>query len=448
VGVIGYLSKRFQLDPGMAACWWRTSFPSAALFLVTAALTMTKTGRDALFFQRDGIRDLPQAYLLIAVLSAPAAGGTLGLMRLFGPRGARVLSLLLMAGLQIALYTVVRPGGGPGMTLFFVTIPLLYGVLLSVTWLLGADLLDTAPRFVLARLYSTMGASAMLGGLTGAAFGKTFANRLAPEAFLLLGAALLMAAAAVVKIAHRAFPVDVFVENQGPMPVPDEGAVPPPMAMLRLLKHRYTMLLAGVSMIASVVGVFIEFQFYWAAASAAGSEREMLNLFANFYIVLNGTALLLQVFGAPPLQRLLGIYGSLVILPASLLGVSALLALTTSTLARAGLRVTEGGLKSSIHRSNWEQAYLPLDRPRRAVAKILVDGVASRIGEGTAAMLLLATRPQVTASVERSWVMAVLIAGSSLWLALTMALRRSRQAPDLLPEIPGELRADLPIPDG
>jgi hypothetical protein len=432
----------------MAACWWRTSFPSMALFLVTAALTLTKTGRDALFFQQDGIRDLPQAYLMIAILSAPAAGGTLGLMRLFGPRTARVLSLLLMAALQVALYPVVRPGGGPGMTLFFVTVPLLYGVLLSVTWLLGADLLDTAPRFVLARLYSTMGASAMLGGLAGAAFGKTFANRLEPEAFLLLGAALLLAGAGVVVIAHRSFPVEMYQENQGPMPVPGDGAVPPPMEMLRLLRHRYTMLLAGVSMIASIVGVFIEFQFYWAAASSAGSEREMLHLFANFYIVLNAAAVLLQVFGGPPLQRMLGIYGSLVILPASLLGVSTLLALTTATLARAGLRVTEGGLKSSIHRSSWEQAYLPLDRARRAVAKILVDGVASRLGEGTAAMLLLATRAQVTASVERAWVAAVLIGGSGLWLALTLALRRSRQAPDLAPEIPGELRADLPIPDG
>jgi hypothetical protein len=174
----------------------------------------------------------------------------------------------------------------------------------------------------------------------------------------------------------------------------------------------------------------------------------MLHLFANFYIVLNGAAVLLQLLGAPWLQRTLGVHGSLVILPSTLLGLSTLVAFTTSTLARAGLRVAEGGLKSSIHRSNWEQAYLPLDRMRRAVAKILVDGVAARVGEGTAAMLLLAALPQTSAIGARSWVAVVLIVGSCIWLALTVALRQSRHAPDLLPERPDEYRADLPIPDG
>ena len=184
------LRRRLRLDPGMTACWWRTFFPSLALLLVTAAFILTKTGRDTLFFQHDGLAALPKAYLLIAILSAPAALGTLGLMRLFGPRGARVISLLMMAALQVFFYASVSAesarGGSGHMTMFFVLIPLLYGVLLSLTWLMGADLLDSAPRFVHARLYSTMGAASMVGGLLGAAFGKTFAGQLSPEAFLCL----------------------------------------------------------------------------------------------------------------------------------------------------------------------------------------------------------------------------------------------------------------------
>ena len=131
-------------------------------------------------------------------------------------------------------------------------------------------------------------------------------------------------------------------------------------------------------------------------------------------------------------------YGSLLILPASLLGASLVAAASASSLARAWLRVAEGGLKSSIHRSSWEQAYLPLDRSRRAFTKILVDGVAARFGEGTAAAILLMAGPH--------WIAAILIGGTALWLALTVALRKSRQSPDLLPE--AELRPDIPIPDG
>jgi ATP/ADP translocase len=335
------------------------------------------------------------------------------------------------------------------MTLFFAIIPLLYGVLLSVTWLLGADLLDRAPRFVHARLYSTMGACSMLGGLAGAVFGKTFADRLSPQAFLLLGAALLVCGASVAALAHRTFPVDLLPENSNAMPGPDDGEAPSPGALLGLLNNRYTVLLAAVGMIASVVGVLIELQFYWGASSIAPTEREKLHLFANFYLVLNALAVLLQVIGAPVLQRRFGVYGSLLILPAALLGVAMVVALSASALARASLRVAEGGLKSSIHRSNWEQAYLPLDRSRRAVAKILVDGVASRIGEGTAAALLLAAPPDISGGPARvSWITVVLIAGSVAWLLLTVRLRSSRSGPDLLPESPDDFRTDLPIPDG
>ena len=61
------------------------------------------------------------------------------------------------------------------------------------------------------------------------------------------------------------------------------------------------------------------------------------------------------------------------------------LAASASGLGRTALRVAEGGLKSSIHRSNWEQAYLPVARRLRPVAKIMVDGVGMRVAEGLAA---------------------------------------------------------------
>jgi hypothetical protein len=137
--------------------------------------------KGCLFFHQGGLSDLPQTYLLIAILSAPAAEAALLLMHLFGSRGGRVAGLLLLAALQTFWYRTV-PGDGTTLTLFFVLIPLLYGVVLSMTWLLGADLLDSAPRFVLARLYSTMGAASMGGGLVGAAFGRT-ARRVDPSSF-------------------------------------------------------------------------------------------------------------------------------------------------------------------------------------------------------------------------------------------------------------------------
>lgn len=157
------------------------------------------------------------------------------------------------------------------MTLIFILIPLLYGVLLSLAWLLGADLLDLAPRQVLARLYSTMGASSLLGGLLGAAIARNLAPVVEPRVYLLMGVAGLLLTALVNAIAHRTFPVvHMRRESDLPMPSPMGGEIPETPRILSLLADRYVKLLASIALLGSVAGVLIEFQFY---ASAAGQGR-------------------------------------------------------------------------------------------------------------------------------------------------------------------------------
>jgi ATP:ADP antiporter, AAA family len=431
--------RRFRsLEMGMSACWWRTFFPALSLFLLTATFIVTKTGRDSLYFaQTDALSQLPAAYLGLAILSVPAAQGTLGLMRWLGPRRARVAGLAIMAAVQLVIFAVVRPGGGWGMTLIFILIPLLYGVLLSLSWLLGADLLDLAPRHVLARLYSTIGASSLLGGLTGAALARNLAASIDPRSYVLLGVGGLLLTALVNVAAHRAFPaVRMHRENDLPVPSTEGGEIPATPGILPLLGDRYVALLAAIALLGSIVGVLIEFQFY---ASTAG-RASMAKTFADFYLWLNGAALILQVFVTPALQRRVGVYGSLLVLPVSLVGGASLALATGSAAARAALRIAEGGIKSSVHRSSWEQSYLPVDRASRAPVKLLVDGMAARIGESLAAVLLVAG----AMFFDTTTITRILLASTLLWLFLTILLGRSLAANADL----SELRPDLPIPDG
>lgn len=425
---------RIQLDEGMSACWWRTFFPSLSLFLLTAAFIVTKTGRDALYFVGAGdVRRLPEVYLAIAILSVPVAQGTLGLMRAAGPRRARVLGLAAMAALQVVFYATAQPGSGWGMTLVFVLIPLLYGVLLSMAWLLGADLLDLAPRHVLGRLYATMGASSLAGGMAGGAAASALSAWMQqPASYLLAGSALLLAALGANAAAYRMFPVALMRrENDLPLPSTEGGAVPPSSGVLPLLRDSYVAMLAAIALAGSVVGVLIEYQFYAAASMAGGAPK----LFARFYLWLNGAAFVLQVLVTPALQRRIGVHRSLLVLPAALVSLATAAMLTGSANARTVLRVAEGGLKSSVHRSGWEQTYLPVDRLRRAAAKLLVDGMAARTGECLAAVALLAA--------PAALLLPGLLAVAVLWLALTLVLQRNSAVDQL-----AELRPDLPIPDG
>ncbi|MCC6538178.1 MAG: hypothetical protein IT162_11535 [Bryobacterales bacterium] len=430
---LGFL--RIPLDEGMTACWWRTFFPSLSLFLLTAAFIVTKTGRDALYFAGAGdIRRLPEVYLAIAILSVPVSQGALALMRVAGPRRARLLGLAAMAALQVLFYVTAQPGSGWGMTLVFVLIPLLYGVLLSMAWLLGADLLDLAPRHVLGRLYATMGASSLAGGMMGGAAASALAAWMQnPASYLLAGSALLIASLAANAAAYRMFPV-ALMRRQNDLPVPstEGGAVPPSAAMLPLLRDSYVAMLAAIALAGSVVGVLIEYQFYAAAASVAGGAPR---LFARFYLWLNGAAFVLQVLVTPVLQQRIGVHRSLLVLPGALVGLAAAAVLTGSAATRTVLRVAEGGLKSSVHRSGWEQTYLPVDRARRAAAKLLVDGMAARTGECVAAVALLA--------MPAGLLLPGLLAAAAGWLVLTLLIQRHAAVGEL-----GELRPDLPIPDG
>ncbi len=78
----------------------------ASVFLMTAAMILVKTGRDALYFQKDGLFDLPRAYLGIAVFSLPMSLAMLGLMRGIGPRKARVVAPLIMSAALVGFHGV------------------------------------------------------------------------------------------------------------------------------------------------------------------------------------------------------------------------------------------------------------------------------------------------------------------------------------------------------
>ena len=106
------------------------------------------------------------------------------------------------------------------------------------------------------------------------------------------------------------------------------------------------------------------------------------NFFANFYIMLNFGSLLLQLFVTPKIQNKIGVGGGLMILPFALIGGAGFASAAATAFSLSVLRVTEGGLRSSVHRSIWEQAFIPVDSSERSLVKIAVDGVGARIAEG------------------------------------------------------------------
>ncbi len=426
----------------------RTRWISLILALMTAAFIMAKTGRDALYFMQDSLSHLPWIYLAIAMLSGPLAMTVIGLMRGLGSRRLRWVLPTAIASTLVLYHPVAEPGAGLLASAFFVYVPLIWGVLFSTAWLLGADLLDGRPRFVLGQAYARFGAASIAGGMLGGGGARLVASLCTPADLLLFSAALLVAAALLVVHVHRRYPT---VRPDTPPRKDRPKTLRRVWRDLPVLGNSYARLMLGVAVLGGMVGLLIEYQFYHAATSVAHSGRDNVRFFASIYTALSAIALVVQLWLTPRLQARAGVEGSLALLPAGLLlGASAIAIGGGSLVLRSVLRLTEGGLKSSVHRSNWEQAYLGLPRTRRPMAKVVIDGMGSRAGEAMAAAILLlwihetSDRGAVTAR-SISWMTWLVLAGSAAWIVATAAMRHMPKpvaAEPLTPE-----RRPVPLPD-
>jgi ATP/ADP translocase len=211
------------------------------------------------------------------------------------------------------------------------------------------------------------------------------------------------------------------------------------------------LLLTGVA--TALVGLLVEFRFYVAAATSGNDARQNASLFASIYLVLNAAALVVQLVITPRLQKAVGVHGSLLVLPTAVLGGATTLLASASLFGPSLLRALEGGLRSSIHRVSWEQAYLSIATARRAQAKLIVDGIAGRLAEGAIALVLLVWlrlvvggRPLLAEDI--SWITYLLLAASLVWVGLVRtlsgAVRGDFAASRLSPEA---LQPTLSLPD-
>jgi ATP/ADP translocase len=145
--------------------------------------------------------------------------------------------------------------------------------------------------------------------------------------------------------------------------------------------------------------------------------------------MLNLGSLLLQLFATPKIQDRIGLRGGLMILPIALIGGATFVTAAATALSRSVLRVTEGGLRSSVHRSIWEQAFIPVDSAERSFVKLVVDGIGARIGEIIAAAAVLmwlsrvATGETLPMRLNLAWIAWLTLATVAMWLFLTQKLR-------------------------
>jgi hypothetical protein len=398
----------------------QTLLPAISMGLLTLALSLAKTGRDALFFQGRGLFQFPMAYMLVGLVSLIGAALYVRAMKIWGARACRTGSMLFAAIVLAILVPALRPGNYPALMSLFIFIPTVFGILFANIWLLASDLFAGAPKRIAARSFSRIGASALAGGMTGGLLAKGLAPFLDPEWLVLLAAVIIVIAAGVVVQTHVKFPAAAIVA-QGP-------ELGQPISITTAFSKNYARGLLLIAMTAALAGILIDFLFYAAASSARMDSRGNANFFANFYTLLYFSSLVVQLLVAPKIQDRLGLLSGLIILPLALLGGATFVTAAGTALTRSALKVTEGGLKASIHRSIWEQAFIPVETKERSFVKMFVDGIGARAAESIGAIVLFVWLMQVDVTdpsgLDVKWIVWFLMVVIGVWLFFTRDLRR------------------------
>jgi ATP/ADP translocase len=400
----------------------RTLLLAITLGLTTLAFIVAKTGRDALFFQGSGgLLRLPLIYINIAGASLPLALIFVKAMKLWGARPARIGVLSFTAVVMAAAAPFLRPGDNTLLLIMFMFIPAIFGLVFASLWLLASDVFENTEKSEAARAFSKIGAGTLAGGMVGGLISKGLAPYLDAKWLIFLGAVFIFGVVALVAHIHGRFPSNILPKKLDP-----EKKKP---RFLTPLSNPYALILLAISMTGALAGLLIDFQFYAAAASANMGSKGNASFFANFYILLNFSSLLLQLFATPKIQDKVGLRGGLMVLPIALIGGATFVTAAATALSRSVLRVTEGGLRSSVHRSIWEQAFIPVDSSDRSSVKIAVDSIGARIAEaiGAVAILLwlkqLAPNGAIPMPLNTNWIGWVTLVTVAVWLLITQKMR-------------------------
>jgi hypothetical protein len=407
-------------------------YPIIAVSLSMVSFIMIRSARDAVFFQKDGIFQLPIAYIWISITAIPAAMIHLHVIDRFGARTTRILVYVSSSLIFFFFVPFVEMEHRTLMTIFFILVPTIFAALFAGAWLLASDLLEGADHSTLRWAYSRIGAGSMVGGIIGGTLSRGLAPFLETKFLVLGGVILLTIVAAIINIAHKNNPIDKRLLFESSSSGNDKiNPSPETEPLFKLLIRRwqvfklpYVITLIGIGGLTAIAGLFIDFQFY---ATTMITNNNNIEFFASFYIILNTISLFLQIFLAPRLQSKLGIAGALMILPSSLLGISGVFSFWVIAHSKSILKVAEGGLKSSIHRSIWEQVYLPINRANRAGVKTIVDGMFSRLSEGMGALVLyfwLISIPRNLDNLELRWIAWIIALIILFWIALTQYLKK------------------------
>ena len=353
-------------------------------YLLIAGYYFIKPVRDAVFLHRKGFDQLPRYQVIVAI-------GTLVLALLYNQVVDRVSRRRLILGVYgfflvgtAAFAALLRSGAADPAAAFYIALSIFNLLLTCVFWSTTNDVFGVEEG---RRWYGLIALAGPLGALTGSAGAGHLVKTTGSVNLLWISLPFFAGALALglaLDAAGRRFPPsDAARVQAGPM-FPD----------LRLLVNvPYVRGIFVLVSLGTLVTTLYYFDFNRLLAKAGLTEDAKAAWVARRMVMENVLGIAVQLCVTPWLLRRHGPGPALLLMPVAMLaGALGLGGWETLPVATA-VMVAGGGLGYTINQAAKELLYVPTDKTIKYQAKSLVDVFGFRLGDATAALLVLTIQP-------------------------------------------------------
>ena len=254
-------------------------------------------------------------------------------------------------------------------------IPIFYAwidVIISITifqfWLLAGEIFNSRQA---KRLYSIIGIGGSVAGISAGYLMRPFVREYGAKE-LLLPTILMIALMAIFASLLNSFRVKKVKSSRDKVKTNSSKTVFDPY-----LKSILIMVCT-----AAICSRIIEFQFKITAANTYSSPEQLAAFFGDYYMYLNGTTLLMQLFLTGFILQRFGILGGLIIMPLGLI-IGSVSFLTLANLSGIFIaRLFDQSFKFSIQSASNEMLWTTVPKEKARKAKPIIDSSIKSIAEG------------------------------------------------------------------
>ena len=407
-----FMHRAFNLRPGEL---FRAVVMQMYIFLIICTLLVVKPTVNSLFLSEHGARNLPFAFLLVALF---AGFVTSFISRTFSKKSLLtvVRGTLFVSIICLGLFGYFLGNHSTGWLLYAVYVWVAVFAVLTASqfWLLANDVFNTREA---KRIFGFIGAGAIAGGIAGGYLATFLVPYIGSSNLLYVGAGLLLLGFPLLSIVKKRF-VKVRLR---PKPTTRQSDSSAAWRLVLENKHlKYLALIVGISVL---VAKLVDYQFSAIAAERISDQDRLTGFFGFWFSTFNVLSLLIQLFLTSRLLKKLRLGYSLMLLPGGILIGAILLLFIPELWVAVLLKMSDGCLKQSVNKSAFELLSLPIPNRIKGKTKTFIDVLVDSVATGLSGVLLLLVIRQLELPPEA--VSILTIALIALWIFLIRGIEKT-----------------------